>query len=166
MTHGPLKVIDYAREPISDQEIEALLYETYVGGGYTDQEVASKIFAPSEVKKRGHILIALNEQNEPIGMIICATHLNPYKQTASSQEAEMQLLAVKPASRKSGAGELLCRAFEKKAAELGYSELVLSTQPSMSAAHKLYEKLGYKRNPARDWSRNGRSFLVYEKSLS
>ncbi len=99
-------------------------------------------------------------------MIIVGTAQNPYKQVATVEEAEMQLLGVLPAARGHGIAEALCRSFEAQALVDGFPKAVLSTQPMMTAAHKLYTKLGYGRNPTRDWERMGRQFWVYEKALS
>jgi len=36
----------------------------------------------------------------------------------------------------------------------------------MKEAHRVYERLGYRRNSRRDWSKGtGRVYFVYEKSL-
>jgi hypothetical protein len=45
--------------------------------------------------------------------------------------------------------------------------LVLLTLPAMTAAHRLYEKLGFRRSPERDWEfEPGRRLLGYEHDLS
>lgn len=45
--------------------------------------------------------------------------------------------------------------------------MVLSTQPTMRDAHRLYERLGFSRQPHRDWqsSTSRRSMLVYSLAL-
>ncbi len=47
--------------------------------------------------------------------------------------------------------------------------MVLSTQRSMHAAHRVYERLGFTRNPARDWNPlpevDDILLLVYELTL-
>lgn len=118
-----------------------------------------------EIKQRGKILLAF-ETGVVVGMIVVGTHLNPFKQVAMPDEAEMQLLGTLPTARGAGIGESLCRAFEAQALEDGFPKAVLSTQPMMHAAHRLYARLGYERNPARDWQRADRTFWVYEKELT
>lgn len=44
------------------------------------------------------------------------------------------------------------RACIERALAVGAHRLVLCTQPSMSAAHRLYGRLGFARDAARDWS--------------
>ncbi|MDV6235243.1 GNAT family N-acetyltransferase [Leptospira ellisii] len=149
-----------------DRGIETLLQRSYVDAGFTSPEIAEKIFSIEEVKKRGKILLGITTTEEVVGMIILGNEHNPYRQIAQTDEAEMQLLATLPSHRKRGIGDRLCLDFETEAKRSGFRNAVLSTQPSMKAAHKLYEKYGYRRNSARDWSRNDREFWVYEKKLS
>lgn len=143
-------------------EVQSLLNEVYVSAGYTDLS-AIGMFSFSEVQKRGHIISARIVNGRLAGMIICGFAANPYKQVAQEDEAEMQLLAVHPDFRKIGLGKALINAFEKKAISLGYERFVLSTQPSMTSAHRLYEELGYSRNKDRDWSRAEKKFYVFQK---
>jgi ribosomal protein S18 acetylase RimI-like enzyme len=86
---------------------------------------------------------------------------------AQLDEAELHLLAVSPAARGNGVAAALVAACERHACGLGYFKMVLSTQPTMRAAHRVYERLGYRRNAARDWSapQTGTSYFVYEKDL-
>lgn len=147
-----------------DAAIAALLKAVYIDAGFTPVAPPPRGFAIEEIKQRGKILLAL-DAGVVVGMIIVGTHRNPYKQVATVDEAEMQLLGTLPTERGMGIGENLCRAFEKQAFDDGFKKAVLSTQPMMHAAHRLYARLGYERNPARDWERNGRNFLVYEKVL-
>lgn len=162
-----VEIVYYAGEnPVFDEAIPALLRAVYVDAGFTPPAFAPKGFSIPEIKQRGKILLALDADKNVVGMIIVGTQANPYRQVATAEEAEMQLLGTLPAARGQGVGDALCRAFEKQALTDGFQKAVLSTQPMMTAAHKLYEKSGYERNPARDWERNGRSFWVYEKILA
>jgi ribosomal protein S18 acetylase RimI-like enzyme len=44
--------------------------------------------------------------------------------------------------------------------------MVISTDPRMTAAHRLYERLGFARLPERDWSPEpGVDLLVYSHEL-
>ncbi|MFJ3901025.1 GNAT family N-acetyltransferase [Streptomyces sp. NPDC090025] len=72
---------------------------------------------------------------------------------ARAGEAEIRMLAVGHAARGRGAGEALVRAcVERARAVPGCSAIVLSTQPGMRGAHRIYERLGFRRTPERDWS--------------
>jgi ribosomal protein S18 acetylase RimI-like enzyme len=76
------------------------------------------------------------------------------------------LLAVDRGRRGLGIGEALLEALTAHARALSIPALVLSSQPSMTAAHALYTKAGYARAPERDWTRSDRSFWVFEKRVT
>jgi len=100
-----------------------------------------------------------------LGMIICVCPTNPIRQVAEMDEAEIQLLAVYHEARGQGIGSCLIAACESRGVSFGYAKMVLSTQQTMKEAHRVYEQLGYRRNPTRDWSKGTKIFLVYEKLL-
>jgi ribosomal protein S18 acetylase RimI-like enzyme len=72
--------------------------------------------------------------------------------TDSAEEAAFRMLVVDPAARGRGVGELLVQTCLERARAAGKRRMVLSTDPSMTAAHRLYERLGFTRLPERDWS--------------
>jgi ribosomal protein S18 acetylase RimI-like enzyme len=67
-------------------------------------------------------------------------------------EAEIRGLAVAPAAQGRGVGTRLVRAVIARAAAGGTRRLLLSTQPAMAAAQRLYVATGFSRLPERDWS--------------
>ncbi|MHB8340881.1 MAG: GNAT family N-acetyltransferase, partial [Mycobacteriales bacterium] len=56
---------------------------------------------------------------------------------ARGREASFRMLAVNPTSRGQGVGEALVRACLDRALEAGCPGVAISTQPSMTAAHRL-----------------------------
>ncbi|MEU4149729.1 GNAT family N-acetyltransferase [Streptomyces sp. NPDC026659] len=77
----------------------------------------------------------------------------PMADIAGADEAEIRMLAVAHAGRGQGAGEALVRAcVERARAVEGCVRVVLSTQPTMRAAHRIYARLGFVRTPERDWN--------------
>ncbi|AJE82444.1 acetyltransferase [Streptomyces albus] len=91
----------------------------------------------------------------------------PYADLAGAGEAEFRMLAVSAAARGRGAGEALVRACVERARALpDCRALVLSTQPAMRSAHRLYERLGFTRAPERDWEPiPGLTLLAYALTL-
>jgi ribosomal protein S18 acetylase RimI-like enzyme len=82
-------------------------------------------------------------------------------------EAEIRALAVRPEAQGSGVGRLLLRRLIERATGMGVRHLLLSTQPDMRAAHRLYEQAGFARLPDRDWSPEpGVNLLVYGLRLA
>ena len=161
------QIVNYKGTQEEDVEITLLLTRVFVKEGYIDKSSAEKIFAPDELRKRGEIMLARSPAGELFGMIICVRPTSPARQVAEIDEAEIHLLAVYPKARGRGIASSLIVACEQRAASFGFSKVVLLTQPMMEAAHHVYERLGYRRNPARDWSKksNGKSYFVYEKSI-
>jgi ribosomal protein S18 acetylase RimI-like enzyme len=48
----------------------------------------------------------------------------------------------------------------------GKRRMVISTDPRMASAHRLYERLGFTRLPERDWSpMAGVDLMVYTRAL-
>ena len=155
--------------PEEFKSIASLLISAFVDEGHTDAAHAGLLTSPTELQKRGEIFLARDGSNsgELLGMAILVRPISPARQVAEADEAELHLLAVSTIARGRGIGAALTQACEARALAAGFKKMVLSTQPTMKAAHHVYERLGYNRNPARDWTRaNGRSFLVYEKSLT
>lgn len=84
----------------------------------------------------------------------------------SADEAAFRMLVVDPAVRGRGVGELLVRACLDRARAAGKRRMVLSTDPRMRSAHRLYERLGFTRLAERDWSpMPGADLLVYARDL-
>ena len=76
------------------------------------------------------------------------------------------MLAVAPEARGKRIGEALVRACIERAMNDGARAVVLWSQPTMPAAHRLYERLGFVRAPERDQEDvRGFTRLVFRKSL-
>ncbi len=66
--------------------------------------------------------------------------------------AMIRMLAVAQSMRGHGAGEALVRECLARAQACGAARVRLHTEPQMTAAHRLYERLGLVRDPAYDFS--------------
>ncbi len=75
-----------------------------------------------------------------------------YREVARDDEGEFRMLAVDPAVRGTGAGTALAAHCEERARAHGAVGMALSSLAEMSTAHRIYTRLGYARDPARDWS--------------
>jgi ribosomal protein S18 acetylase RimI-like enzyme len=165
------QILNYHGTAEEDLEITSLLARVFVGEGYTEKSSAEKIFALAELQKRGEIMLARSPTGKLLGMVIFVLPTSPARQVAEEDEAEIHLLAVYPEARGQGVASRLIMACERRAVSSGYSKMVLSTQPTMTEAHRVYEQLGYRRNPIRDWSSkkgtdgNSKIYFVYEKRL-
>ena len=159
------KIVNYQGTNKEDKEIVSLLTRVYVEDGYTEKSYAEKMFIPEKLRERGDMILARSSLDELLGMIICVHPTSSACQVAKVDESEIHLLAVYPSARCQGIASSLIEACEQQAISSGYSKMVLSTQQTMNDAHHVYEKLDYSRNSTRDWYREDKKFLVYEKSL-
>lgn len=75
---------------------------------------------------------------------------NPYAELERDGEAGFRMLGVAPEARGRGIGEALVRTCIARAQAAGRSGIAISTVPTMEAAHRLYERLGFQRAPDRD----------------
>lgn len=101
-----------------------------------------------------------------VATITLAAHESPFAEIARPDELEVRMLAVAPEERRQGVAETLMSAALKYARNLGLKALVLSTETPMSSAHKLYEKLGFTRQPNRDWLVGDYDLLVYYRDVN
>lgn len=75
----------------------------------------------------------------------------PWSESELDGEAGFRALAVDPAARGRGAGRALATACVERARADERQGIAILTRPSMTAAHRLYESLGFVRVPSRDW---------------
>jgi ribosomal protein S18 acetylase RimI-like enzyme len=161
------QILNYRGTIEEDLEITSLLTSVFVKEGHTDKSNAEKMFAPAELQKRGEIMLARSPEGKLFGMVIFATWRAGLVGRTEADEAEIHLLAVYPEAQGQGIASILITACEQRATSSGYSKMVLSTQPTMKEAHRVYRQLGYRRNPALDWSKSAdnKTYFVYEKLL-
>jgi ribosomal protein S18 acetylase RimI-like enzyme len=100
------------------------------------------------------IMVAVEEGTG--SLVGCVTYVpgagNPFAELEVEGEAGFRMLGVAPSAQGRGAGEALVRACIERARADGRRGLAISTAPDMHAAHHLYERLGFRRAPDRDFS--------------
>jgi ribosomal protein S18 acetylase RimI-like enzyme len=160
-----IRVVAANKEEDSN-DIESLLREVYVNGGFTESTVAESSFASTAVFSRGYVLIARDLETQKLaGMVIVVPATSIVRRFATNGEVEMHLLAVAPSFRRKGVGDLLVRSALESARSDGAQKMILWTQSSMTGAHRLYERHRFERTPTRDFEKSGRQFLVFERRL-
>ena len=75
----------------------------------------------------------------------------PLSEGEREGEAGIRMLAVDPSVGGRGIGRALTLACTSRAHAEGRSGMTLYTLPTMTVAHHLYESLGFRRDPGRDW---------------
>jgi GNAT superfamily N-acetyltransferase len=90
-------------------------------------------------------------QGAAVGTLTVVPSGSPLSELGSEGEYELRMLAVSPLARGRGIGEELTVFGLEMAREAGATRVVLSTMEEMRAAHAIYEKLGFVREPDLDW---------------
>ncbi len=101
-----------------------------------DEELRS---LPGEYRPPTGALLLCRVDAEPAGCV-AVRRLN-------QEDCEMKRLFVRGDFRGHGCGERLAQRAIQWAGRAGYRRMFLDTLPSMGAAHKLYERLGFKETP-------------------
>jgi ribosomal protein S18 acetylase RimI-like enzyme len=97
------------------------------------------------------VLLVAELGGQVVGTVTYVPDGGPWGEIARPGEAEFRMLAVDPTARGQGVGEALTRAVVDRARAEGKRRLVMSSRDDMHAAHRLYERLGFTRDPHRDW---------------
>lgn len=117
--------------------------------------------------RSAEILVAVSEADGVLGTVTYVAGDGPYAQIRRVNEAELRMLAVAPSRQHAGIGERLVRACIQKSIADGLVAVAISTSTQMHAAHRLYQRLGFQRDAARDWSpRQGLALHVYVLGLT
>lgn len=146
---GEVCAAGYRADGLSSSEYERLLRD-----------------APQRARST-EVLIAVADSDRVLGTVTYVASVGPYAQIRNGDEAELRMLAVAPGCRRGGVGAMLVQASLQQAIGDGLAGVVISTAPQMHAAHRLYQRLGFRRNAARDWSPHlGLVLDVYELRLS
>ncbi|XZE56617.1 GNAT family N-acetyltransferase [Planctomycetaceae bacterium SH139] len=159
-------LIEEHAENISDFEINKLLTNAYVGGGFTTPERAAIIFVSSAVRRRGKMIVARTADGVFVGMVIAVRPDAPARRMAEPDEAEIHLLAVDTLYRGNGLGRVLMSKALETIRDMGFNKAVLWTQPQMIPAHRLYESMGFVRAHWRDPVFDGIYFFAYQIECS
>ncbi|MFG2954413.1 GNAT family N-acetyltransferase [Streptomyces sp. NPDC048291] len=143
-------------QPAEYEALGGITAQAYLHDGLLDfGESDSYLTELENVAKRAAaatVLVAV-DGDTLLGGVTFAPGPGPMADIAAPAQAEIRMLAVARAARGRGAGEALVRACVDRArAVAGCTAVVLSTQRTMHAAHRIYERLGFVRTPDRDWS--------------
>jgi ribosomal protein S18 acetylase RimI-like enzyme len=113
------------------------------------------------------VLVAMADDTV-LGGVTFVPSGGPLADLARPGEAEIRMLAVAHAARGRGVGQALVQACIDRAGAAPATGVVLCTQPTMHAAHRIYERLGFTRAPERDWHPipgDDFTLLTYELTL-
>jgi len=143
----------------------AVTVEAFVGDGHTppDGDYVELLRDTRRRSAEAELLVAVDPADgHLLGCVTFAAGGTEWADIARPDEGEIRMLAVGAAARGRGVGEALVRATVARSQELGLAGMAFSTRPGMKAAHRIYERVGFRRAPERDWEpRPGIDLLVY-----
>jgi ribosomal protein S18 acetylase RimI-like enzyme len=108
-------------------------------------------------------LIAVDDTGRILGAAVYTVAGSEFADVAADAEAEIRMLATAGFARGRGVGQALVLDCVRRTREAGRPALVLSTKPEMTAAQRLYARLGFQRTPDRDWEyAPGKGLLTFQ----
>lgn len=113
----------------------------------------------------GEVLVA-EVEGRVVGCVTFADGQTALSEVEDPNSATIRMLGVAPEARGRGIGEALMLSCIDRARASGRQRVRLDTRTSMASAQRLYERLGFRREPAHDWSpAPGISLLAYVLNL-
>jgi GNAT superfamily N-acetyltransferase len=139
-------------------------YEPFLTGA--EDDYAERLHDVATRDAQAEVWVAV-DGDRVLGLVTYCPPGSPWREIGRDDEGEFRMLAVDPAGQGSGAGTALARLCEERAREHGATGMALSSLATMTAAHRVYARLGYARDPSRDWSPlPGVDLLAFAKTLT
>jgi ribosomal protein S18 acetylase RimI-like enzyme len=152
--------------PGDSPRIAELTVEVYVGGGLSSAGYAGELADVAGRARVAQLLVARDGGGRIVGSVAFVPSGDFGEVLESDDEAGFRMLVVAPEVRGRGIGAALVEECLRRARAAGKRRVVISTGTRMTAAHRLYERLGFTRLPERDWSPfPGTDLLVYALDL-
>ncbi len=128
-----------------------LTVAAYSQDGFVRGEYAMTLRAAADRAAKAELWVAADES----GLLGTVTYCPPgsvYREIGLDHEGEFRMLGVAGRARGLGIGTALTSHCIERTRELGLPRIVLSSAVAMTAAHRIYERLGFTRLPERDWA--------------
>jgi ribosomal protein S18 acetylase RimI-like enzyme len=97
------------------------------------------------------ILLVAEVDGRVVGTVTLAPAGTRFADIARPGEYEFRMLAVDPAATGAGVGSALVSACEQRAQDDGADRIVCAVEDKNAPALRLYARMGYQREPERDW---------------
>jgi ribosomal protein S18 acetylase RimI-like enzyme len=143
-------------QPAEYEELGALTLDAYTTlDGHVHEpeyeaelaDVRTRAEAPSTI-----VLVAVDGDGRVLGGVThVSDHRSPFAEGVPDDASAIRMLAVSRGVQGRGTGDALVRACIERAQADGKSSVVLHTTPWMTTAHRLYDRLGFRRDADRDW---------------
>lgn len=137
--------------PHEHEDLGDLCVRAYRGLGSVSDSYAAKLRDVGGRAETACVLAAV-DRSGPLGCVTVILGDSPWREISGPDEGEFRMLAVDPGAQGQGVGEALVQASIDVICAADRRRVVISSAGDMAAAHRLYERLGFTRVPARDWS--------------
>ena len=141
--------------PVRDEEhteLADITVTAYLGTGHVDDEYEPVLRDVAGRVAGAEVFVAVDGDDRVLGGVTYVPdRASPYAEFDIEHAAGVRMLAVHPAFQGQGIGEALTLECIDLARRQGRKELILHSGLSMKAAHQIYEKLGFERDPNLDW---------------
>jgi ribosomal protein S18 acetylase RimI-like enzyme len=139
--------------PDEFDRVGRLTLQSYVADGLIDpaDSYAGHLADAAHRAAAAELLVAVDPGGTLLGTVTVCTPGSPLGEVSRPGELEFRMLAVAPEARGRGVGAVLVTEVLQRAADARAHRVVLCTSAQMTAARRLYARLGFVRLPERDW---------------
>ena len=130
----------------------ALVAGVYVDEGWSQHDNYTAELRDARTRAQHADLLVAVLDATVVGTVTLVLDGGRYAEAADPGESVVRMLATAPSARGQGVAAQLVEECVSRSREAGRSAVRLSTQQTMHAAHRVYERLGFTRTPERDWS--------------
>lgn len=142
-------------EPADFEAVGALTVAAYVGDGFVHAEdsYVDNLRDCARRAREAQLWVAVSDPDgDVLGTVTYCPIGSPWRELGTPDDGEFRVLAVSPEARGRGVGAALVQHCLSLARTSGHTRMVLSTLPEQRGAHRIYERLGFSRDPDSDWS--------------
>lgn len=159
----PLTITFRRAVPADFPEVRRITRDAYLRAGHFAADHPYMIVLENVEHRAEHAEVWVAEAADKVVAAVTLTFAGqPYSEIARDGELEFRMLAVDPAHQGGGAGWAVVREIVEHARRLpGIEAISITSATFMERAHALYESLGFRRSPDRDWYVPGEDVLLW-----
>lgn len=149
-------------------DVGVLTLAAYVDDGFVDAggRYAGHLRDAASRAAGGELYVA-EVDGALAGTVTFCPQESEFAELSEAGEGEFRMLAVAAHARRRGVAAALVATCIERSRELSYHAVVLCSMTVQVDAHRLYERLGFRRVPALDWSPEaGVQLLAYRLTLA
>jgi GNAT superfamily N-acetyltransferase len=147
----PVSIVVRAAKPSEYEAVGALTVAAYQADGFGGGGYAEVLADAATRAAVADLLVAVDGPALLGTVTVVGPDAPPdWREAERAAAGTIRMLAVAPEARGRGTGTALALACVDRARAAGWRQLTLLTQPDMLTAHRIYDQLGFVRDPALD----------------